>query len=312
MIVCGIDVSKQWLDAHFAGTDKRLPNDVSGFKAIARLAKGAELFVMEASGSYHQDLADWLCESGRKVCVANPARTASFARALGLRNKTDRVDARALALFGARFELPLYEPPSPQERELRTLSRHREDLVREVAACRVRLQETAAHDLALEHRRELLKLLLAQLKACKARLRALLGQPGLKERYELLLSVPGVGEGLAATILAECSPEAFSGAKQLAAYAGVCPREMVSGSSVRGRTRLCKRGNPRLRRALYMPAMAAIRLAGAFQDLYERLLAKGKSRMAALAAVMHKLLRVAYGVLKHRQPYAPSAPLAQL
>jgi transposase len=123
---------------------------------------------------------------------------------------------------------------------------------------------------------------------------------------DLLQSIPGIGAATAATILGELPDAAhFACAQQAAAYAGLAPREYRSGTSVRKRTRLSKAGNARLRKALYLPTLTAIRFNPLLGGFFERLVAAGKSRMAAVGACMRKLLMIAYGVLKNRVPFDP-------
>ena len=124
---------------------------------------------------------------------------------------------------------------------------------------------------------------------------------------QLLESIPGIGATTAATVLGELpDPTHFARAQQAAAYAGLAPREYRSGTSVRKRTRLSKAGNARLRKALYLPALTAIRFHPLLGGFFERLVAAGKSRMAAVGACMRKLLMIAYGVLKNGVPFDPS------
>jgi transposase len=126
--------------------------------------------------------------------------------------------------------------------------------------------------------------------------------PDLAAQQQLLTSIPGIGE----IVLAEIgSIELFGSARQLAAFAGLTPRESLSGTFVKGRTRLCKIGNPRLRKALYFPALSAIRYASPIQQFREQLLARGKNKMQVVGAVMHKLIRIIYGVLSSQQPFNP-------
>lgn len=309
VIVCGIDVSKATLDVFFAGRGLVVPNDERGFRRLLGIAGGAELFVMEASGNYHLALAEWLCERGRAVSVVNPAQGSHYARALGLRTKNDKVDARMLASFAERVEVPRFEPRSPAEKELRGLVRHREGLVRTAGACRTRLKDPGLGAFERAMLEEQVAFLKGQLETCRRRLREMLEDPELARRFELVRSIPGLGETSALTILAECRPEAFGSAKRLAAYAGTCPREFTSGTSVKGRPRLSKAGNPGLRRCLYMPALVATRGEGPLAAFYDRLLARGKAPKAALGAVMHKLLRLVFGVLRSGTPFDPQKAL---
>jgi transposase len=126
----------------------------------------------------------------------------------------------------------------------------------------------------------------------------------LAEQEKLLVSITGIGQKTAAIVLAEIgSVELFGSARQLAAFAGLTPREFQSGSSINGKTRLCKIGNARLRKALYFPALSSIRYSPAMQEFRDRLLSAGKTKMQVVGAVMHKLIRIIYGVLKLGQPF---------
>ena len=123
----------------------------------------------------------------------------------------------------------------------------------------------------------------------------------------MLRTIPGVGPVAATAILAELpDPARFATAQQAAAYAGLAPREYRSGTSVKKRTRLSKAGNARLRKALYLPALTATRFNPLVAAFYDRLVAAGKPKMAAVGACMRKLLMIAYGVLKSRTPFDPA------
>jgi len=130
--------------------------------------------------------------------------------------------------------------------------------------------------------------------------------PELKRRRDLLCSIPGIGETTAARLLSEMSATEFSRARQLAAYAGLVPSPRESGSSVRGRGRLSKRGNVRLRRALYWPAIVAMRHNPTLRAFAQWLRQAGKPTMVIVAALMRKLLHIAFGVLKHGRPFDPN------
>lgn len=130
--------------------------------------------------------------------------------------------------------------------------------------------------------------------------------PGLKQQSQLLDSIPGIAETTAALLLSEITDiKQYRSARQVAAYAGLVPRERQSGSSVRGRTRLSKIGNARLRRALYFPAITALRCSSFFQAWAKGLQERGKSKMSVICAVMRKLIHLAYGVLKSEKPFDP-------
>lgn len=123
----------------------------------------------------------------------------------------------------------------------------------------------------------------------------------------LLASIPGAGTQTASTVLAELPPVGrVPIAQSAAAYCGLSPREFRSGSSVRGRTRLSKCGNARLRKALYLPTLTAVRFKPVIAGFFDRLVAAGKPRMQAVGACMRKRVMICYGVLKHRAPFDPN------
>jgi transposase len=130
--------------------------------------------------------------------------------------------------------------------------------------------------------------------------------PALAADRDLLASIPGVGAQTASTVLAELPRlDRVPSAQAAAAYAGLSPREFKSGSSVRGRTRLSKSGNARLRKALYLPTLTAVRFNPVLKGFFERLVAAGKPKMQAVGACMRKLVMLCYGVLKNRAPFDP-------
>jgi transposase len=178
--------------------------------------------------------------------------------------------------------------------EMRTMEENRLASGVTVAAVRESVEEHLAY-------------LAEQIKRTEALIRDQIdSHPGLKRQRELLDSIPGVGETTAAALLAEV-PDIlqYRSARRVAAFAGLVPRERQSGSSVRGRVRLSKIGNARLRKALYFPAVTALRCSPFFQAWAEGLRQRGKSKMAVIGAAMRKLVHLAYGVLKTGKPFDP-------
>ena len=315
----GIDVSKDTLDACLLpapggkGRDRTFDNTPDGHAALAvwadQLAGGATLgFCLESTGPYGEALATALADSGRYVAVVNPARVKYAGLMRGQGNKTDRADARLIAEYAQRERPTAWQPPRPEVRELQGLSRRRDDLRRLAAGEKTRL---AAPGLTPAVRKSLTRAV-AFLEREAGRLQAqadasVAADEGLRAGRELLRTIPGVGPVAANAILAELpDPSRFATAQQAAAYAGLAPREFRSGTSVRKRTRLSKAGNARLRKALYLPALTAVRFNPVVAAFYERLVAAGKPKMSALGACMRKLLMIAYGVLKSRTPFDPA------
>ena len=306
--VAGIDVSKASLDVSFLGKSKSFRNDHAGHKELASWLKKPELVVMEATGSYHFELACFLHDQGFKVAVVNPARPHHYAKSLGKRIKTDKVDARVLAEFGKNHELTLFAPPPDEARLLIRLVRMRSDLVSMRSQAKNRLHDPGVLPFELTKLAEQVAFFSEQIEEIEKNIRELIkATEALKKACTDLRTIPGIGEITAWTLLSELPDVSqFASAKKIGAYAGLCPSSRESGSSLKGSGRLCKQGNATLRKSLYMSAIAASRLSNPFGEFYNKLVAKGKKKMTAIIAVMHKLLRVAYGVLKTGMKYDPN------
>lgn len=318
MMYLGIDVSKANLHACLltaAGQSntKVVENNLPGIAlllawAVRHGAPAAQVHaVMEATGVYHEVAAHALFEAGVTVSIVNPAQAKDFARGLAVRTKTDGVDGHVLARFGALLKPPAWQPPDPAVRELQALLARREavaqDLRREqnrrekalATATPVRVQQSI--DDAIAFLKKELALLQQDINTQIDR------HPGLKADLALLTSIPAVGPQVGCYLLAILHGHAFVSAEQLAAYLGLVPVERQSGTSLVGRARLSKAGPARVRAVLYMAAVVAIRYNPHVKSLYDRLLARGKTKMSALGAAMRKLAHLCFGVLKTRQPY---------
>jgi transposase len=262
---------------------------------------------LEATGTYGDALATYLHEHDHLVSVVNPAAIKAYAQSHLSRTKTDRVDAALIAGFCSERRPPAWRPPAPELRELQALVRRLDSLVEMRTMEQNRLSSGIAVEVVRESVEELIAHLSEQIKRTEALIRSHIdSHPGLRRQRELLDSIPGIGEATAAALLAEVPDiKEYRSARQVAASAGLVPRERQSGSSVRGRVRLSKIGNARLRKALYFPAVTAIRCSPFFQEWAEGLRQRGKSKMAVIGAVMRKLLHLAYGVLKTGKPFDP-------
>ena len=314
----GIDVSKDTLDAGLLPAQGKphgqtFPNDAAGHAALRTWATahaaGATLgFCLESTGAYGTALATALADADQYVSVVNPARIKYAGLMRGQGNKTDKADAKLIAEYAARERPAAWRPAPAETQELQALVRRRDDLG-QLAGCekgrltipgltRAARQSITRTVTFLEKEADRLQRQADQLSAASAALHA---------DRALLESIPGVGTATAQVLLAELpAPDQFATAQQAAAYAGLAPREYRSGSSVRKRTRLSKAGNARLRKALYLPTLTAIRFNPLLRGFFERLVAAGKARMAAVGACMRKLLMIAYGVLKNRAPFDPN------
>lgn len=306
-IIVGIDIGKASFDAWKTnGKSKSFENSPKGFAGLLRWAEGADLFAMEATGAFHFALADYLCEKGLRVAAANPSRASHFAKAMGSKNKTDKCDARILALYAERNEIPLYKPQRECYRQIKARFRCRERLVRRMSEIRQLQKDPSVEDFEVRQLEEEWNLLSRQKKETEASIRSIVrSDPELREAAELIRTVPAVGEVACWAALGEAGDlSRFSSAKALAAFSGVQPSVRQSGSSMPARAQMSKAGNALLRKVLYMGAIQAAKKTSPFHALYLRMLSRGKCKMAALGAVMHKILRTIYGVWKTKTPFS--------
>jgi transposase len=312
----GLDLAKLKFNACLLRAGGKLrhkvfTNDPAGFAQLSewlgRQGAGRVHACMEATGTYGDALAAYLHERGHTVSRVNPAAVKAYAQSHLSRTKTDRVDAALIAGFCAERRPPAWAPPAPELRELQALVRRLDSLVEMRAMEENRLSSGVTVAAVRESVEGHLAYLAEQIKRTEALIRDQIdSHPGLKRQRELLDSIPGIGETTAAALLAEVPDiKQYKSARQAAAFAGLVPRERQSGSSVRGRVRLSKIGNSRLRKALYFPAITALRCSPFFQQWAEGLRQRGKSKMAVIGAAMRKLVHPAYGVLKTGRPFDP-------
>lgn len=312
--VLGIDVAKLKLDIALRCGEKFktkvFANTERGFADLQTwLTKQGVNCVhacLEATGSYGEAVATFLADAGHTVSIVNPAQIKAFARSQLARNKTDQADARLIALFCSHFHPARWIPAPAQVRELRALVQRLEALLAMHTQEHNRL-ESASQTVVADIRAHLVYLD-EQIVAVRQRIKDHIDRhPDLKNKSELLRSIPGIGPATLASILAYMPDVSlFTSPKQVAAWIGLNPRQHQSGSSVRGRTFLAKTGHATLRKALYMPALVACRYNPILKAFYERLVAAGKNRKAAVCAVMRKLVHMIFGVLKHQQPFNPN------
>lgn len=317
VIALGIDIAKLKFDVCLIK-----PNGKAKHKVFANTRHGFEQLVrwldshhatdlhacLEATGSYGESLALFLFEAGFTVSLVNPAAVRAYANAGLSRTKTDKADAELIARFCLAQQPKAWQPPAAELRELQALVRRLESLIEmrlmeENRLSSGGLTEPVRHSLA-EH----IAYLIEEIKRTEALIQQhISNHPDLKEQSDLLDSIPGIGETTAALLLAEIvNIKQYTSARQVAAYAGLVPRERRSGTSVRGRVCLSKIGNARLRKALYFPAITALRSSDFFKAWAEPLRTRGKSKMSVIGAAMRKLIHLAYGVLKTGKPFDPN------
>jgi transposase len=316
-VFVGIDVSASELAValqvgeQFAPL-RNFPNTAAGHQQLCRHLRGNQpvRVCVEASGNYSLDLCLALhAAKGIELSVINPRLARRFAESLGRRSKTDPVDARVLCLYAQRMPSAPWHPPSSASLHLRSMTRAMEALTRMLvqekarehaadassALPRLVVTELQRHQGYLERRIQRLR---------REAMRIIGSDAELARSFRLLQTTPGVAEVSALQLLGELAvlPRTLD-ARQWVAHSGLDPRHHRSGTSVEWAPRLSKLGNRRLRRALYMPALVAVRHDPSLRGFYERLCSKGKASLQALAAVMRKLLHAFHAMLRLPVPY---------
>lgn len=255
---------------------------------------------MESTNRYWEALAEFLFEKHHRVSVVNAYRTAAYWKSEHLRAKTDRIDAAMLARFCKAQNPVLWRPSSPELRKLRDLVRELEYLKAERVRFKVRLEHGNGYCL-----KRVVTSLSSEIKRLQAHIvRTVKAHPALAERFRILLTVPGIGRVTALITLSEIGDKIHHlDRDELVAYAGLAPRIFESGTSIRKSNGTSNAGNHRVKRAFYLPAVAAIRFSPYWKAYFNRFVARGKSKKVALGAIMRKLFIVACGVLKTGTAY---------
>lgn len=325
----GADVSKDTFDASVCIPEKELTEiffmpkkcfqmtkeGVMEFKnwAIDQIAKynfdknTCFGLAMEATGSYSIKLVALILElfSQCSSSIVDPKSVKAYGRSLRIRNKTDKLDAAVIAKYAAERNPSPHIPQDIKYSHLRELVRQRKSLVNILTMVKLQDQEPSQVKAVISARKDVIKGLEKAIAKIELSIKQHVSQSSeLKEQVAILASIPGVALITAATIIGELGDvHRFSSSKKVAAYAGVSPRRYESGTSIKGKTRMCKEGQGRIRQALYMSALASIRGDNGFARFYEMLVIKGKTRMAALGAVMRKMICVMRRLITDKSLY---------
>jgi len=311
--VLGIDVGKKFLDVFLMFDEKKVlqhkfANSPKGFKLLAGWLASLRITqvhaCLEATGVYGEAVAEFLYEKGHRVSVVNPLRIKSYANSDLQRNKTDSADARTIAAFCLVKDPGDWHPMPAEVKHLQELSRRLESLADMLGSENNRLESSSPRV------RPSVKRMIRTLEKEIENVRRLIKEhiddhPDLKQQSDLLQSIPGVGEKTAQLLLSEIEFSRFDSARSVAAQAGVTPGRRQSGTSINW-TRLSKIGNGRIRKALYFPAITAIKHNEIVRTFASRLSQNGKAPMQVICAAMRKLLHIAFGVLKNNQPFDPN------
>lgn len=310
--VVGIDVAKETLaisiyngESHrvkeFEYTQKHIKKElINQFKK----EKASVVFVMESTGIYHTKLAYQLCKNGFKVSVVNPLIIKRYTQMHLTRVKTDSVDAKLIAEYGYEYQhkLSFFIPKEESQIHVDNLIKAIDDLLQQKTMSKnqyLALKKQAGHskEVLKSYKRHLL-FITQEITRLEKQLKELL-EESFKLEYDLLNSIPGIGLKVSSMIIAVFNAfENFDSAKQACSFAGIAPSPYESGSSVKGRGAISKRGNTFARKMLFMGALSATIHNPLIKQQYHRLLENGKCKMVAMVAAANKLLRLAFGVLK--------------
>ena len=323
--VVGIDVAQKELVVALGRMNEDLDLEVYGHKSFSNNQKGflslllwvkkqtdeatGVRFVMEATGVYHESLAYFLDDKGYKLSIILPSKISNYARTLDIKTVTDKTASEAITRFGLERKLDNWQRPKPLFKSLRQLTREREQLIqiRTMVKNQLHAEQTEAWPNAgsISRFKAQLALLNKQEKQIKAEIATLTRQDSqVHASIELISTIPGIGTLTAATILAETNGfELIRNKRQLTSYAGLDVKEKQSGTSVKGKARISKRGNKYLRKALHMPSLAAIRHSEWFKTVYARLISKHGIKMKSVVAIQRKMLELAYVIYKNNTPY---------
>ena len=303
----GVDISKDVFDVY--GSEHRhsqFKNDAQGFKLFLKSLAKDSLVVMEATGYYHYRLAQFLFKNSITVSVVNPLSVKRFIQMKLAKVKTDKSDAKAICDYALANEIPLYNALTEVQAECLQLFRLMDSYLKKRTATKNKLHGEKVlgtpSRFAYRSLKRDLKHLNKEIKGIEDRLLELVKQD--QQQLTLLTSIPGIGTKTALFLVVITDGfTKFDKASQLCSYVGITPTIRESGSSVRGRSRISKVGNKKLRNLLFLCAFNACKHNKGCRDLYQRIVAKGKSKKLALIAVANKLLKQAFAIAKSGLPY---------
>lgn len=324
----GVDVSKDTLDVNFSTLDmqqhvkvkasRKFPNTPPGFNQLqkwmeSKRIKDVELrILMEATGIYYEQLAWFLYEREFAVSVVLPTKAKRYLQAIGNKSKNDKIDAKGLARMGLEQRLPLWQPLSKNVYRLRLLTRQLEDFNNQRTVFLNQLHALTHSAYSVKEVEKGLKKMVKELEKAidqleKAIEKLIEQDKALSSKVEKILSIKGVGLKTIAVLLAETNAFAtFENQGQLVSYSGYDIVENQSGKKS-GKTRMSKKGNAHIRRSMDMPAFGVVRnKVTPFVTLYERLMARGKTKMQAYVAVQRKLLILIWTLWRKDQAYNPT------
>lgn len=266
-------------------------------------------YVMEATGVYHQKFAYYLVDNGCEISIVLPNKISNYIRTLELKTITDKSCSQAIAQFGLERKLDKWAKPKSIYKELQQLTRERDQIVQERSVIKNQIHaektESEPNQKSLERMQARIRFLNSQEKEIKADITDIVSKdPDLKQVINNITTIPGVGELTAVIVLAETNGfELIRNKSQLSSYAGLDVKEKQSGTSVKGKPRISKKGNRNLRKSMHLPSLTAVKWDENFKNIYARLISKNGIKMKALVAVQRKILELIYILFKNETVY---------
>jgi transposase len=323
--VLGIDVAQKELVVSLGRMNEDLTIEVYASKVFSNTNKGfvglmawvkkltnpalSTRFVMEATGVYHESLAYFLVDGAEQVSIVLPNKISNYFRTLEVKTITDRTASEAITRFGLERKLDIWQKPKPTYKKLRQLCRERDQIVEERTVVKNQLHaeqaEAEPNSSTVIRIKKRILLLDKQEKEIKNEIAQLIKNDAqVSHATTIITSIPGVGQLTAATVLAETNGfELIRNKRQLSSYAGLDIKEKQSGTSIKGKPKISKRGNRYLRKSMHLPALAAIRFCDPFKQIFLRLVSRHGIKMKAAVAVQRKLLELIYTLYRTNKHY---------
>jgi transposase len=323
--VAGIDVAQNELVVSLGRMYDDFTPEIYAYKTFANTANGFTgllawvkkltessvfvRYVMEATGVYHEWFAYFLEKAGEDVSIVLPNKISNYFRTLEVKTTTDKTSCEAITRFGLERRLDNWLPPKPVYKKLRQLSRERDQTVQERTLVKNQLHaeqaEAEPNKSTISRVNRKIALLNQQEQEIRAEMAVLVkNDEQVSELVKLICSISGIGALTATTVLAETNGfDLIRNKRQLTSYAGLDVREKQSGTSVKGKPQISKRGNKHLRKAMHLPALAAVRTDQRYKAIFARLVSKHGIKMKAAVGIQRKLLEMIYTVFKTKVPY---------
>jgi transposase len=294
---------------------KVFKNSDSGFKLLVdwtRKLTDNEIgvrYVMEATGVYHQKFAYFLDTNKYEVSIVLPNKISNYIRTLELKTITDKSCSQAIAQFGLERKLDIWHKPKAVYKELQQLTRERDQVVQERSIIKNQIHaentEAEPNQKSMERMQSRIRFLNSQEKEIKEDINCIVNEnPDLKQIIDRIITIPGVGALTAVIVLAETNGfELIRNKSQLSSYAGLDVKEKQSGTSVKGKPRISKKGNRNLRKSMHLPSLTSVKWDDNFKEVYARLVSKHGIKMKALVAIQRKILELIYILFKNETVY---------